>query len=309
MANDSLINTQGKNVMLNRTYTENINLSATQYLAATKFRAGILNSTPLISKTKLDYEIPISNGTVNDDGSNTMTGSSGGDNSTDNVVTFKEGGGASDVTAQNLIANDTSASKIWTIANLAALGTKITATKPFGLWLYIINAAALAKFLVSGTALEIRLGSDASNYYSKTFEFADLAVGWNWITSNAVNVEDLTESGTVSGDIDTFVIVITTNNSTDEFASADIIYDLLRQWAVSDLGKDFSTGYPTFDYVNNEVTLRCYVNVAEANGFLINSLGTYNEDTSPLMTEEDTYEAESKSSSDEFIFIIKDRIL
>ena len=40
-----------------------------------------------------------------------LTGSSGGDNSTDNTDTYKEGAGNVDVTSQNLIANDTSATK------------------------------------------------------------------------------------------------------------------------------------------------------------------------------------------------------
>ena len=58
---------------------------------------------------------------TNDDGSNAFTGSSGGDNSTDNTSVFKEGGGNTDVTAQNLIANDTNADKIWVISDLSRI--------------------------------------------------------------------------------------------------------------------------------------------------------------------------------------------
>jgi len=204
MANDSIKTTKGKNVMLYRAYTENADLSSTEYLAPSKAKLGINNGTPLIADTNIDYPIPYANGTVNDDGSNTLTGSSGGDNSTDNTTTYKLGAGTSDNTAQNLIANNTSATKIWTISDLSSAGTNITITEPFAIWFYIKDSTALAKFKSSGTCLEIKLGSDSSNYYSQTWTVADLAVGWNWITSNLTNVEDLTETGTVSGNVDTF---------------------------------------------------------------------------------------------------------
>ena len=151
----------------------------------------------------------------------------------------------SDDTAQNLIANNTNATKIWTIADLSSLGTNITQTQPFGLWIFIKDTTTLAKFITSGTALEIKLGSDSSNYFSFTVTAANLATGFNWITSNTVNVEDLTETGTVSGNVDTFIIEITTNNATDTFVAGDVVYDLLRQWAPSDLVKNMETGFPS----------------------------------------------------------------
>jgi len=309
MTTDSIITNKGKNVLLYRAYTENGSLSSTEYLPPTQFKVGILNGTPSVSDTNLDYPVPISNGTVCDNGDNQLTGSSGGDNTTDNTTTYKEGAGASDVTAQNLIANNTNTTKIWTIADLDTNGNDAVGTQPFGLWLYIKDSTALAKFKSSGACLEIKIGSDSSNYYSKTWTFADLAVGWNWITSNTTNVEDLTETGTVSGDLDTFIIEITTNNATDTFVAGDVVYDLLRQWGSTDLIDDFVSGYPTFDYTDNEVTIRCFLTSTNSNGFDINGLGIFNEDSSVLMTDESTFTAESKSSTDEFAFVIKNRIL
>lgn len=309
MATDSIITNNGKIILLQRGYTENGDLSATQYLAPAQFKAGIENDTPAISDTDLDIAIPIDNGTTNDDGSNTLTGSTGGDNSTNNTDTFKEGGGNSDVTAQNLIANNTNVSKVWTIADLSSAGANASGTEPFGLWFYIKDAAALAKFKSSGTALEIRLGSDAGNYFYKQFTAADLAVGWNWISSGTVLVNALSENGTVAGAIDTFVIVVTTNNSTDTFVAGDVLYDLLRQWATSDLVKDFVSGYPSFDNTNKEVTIRCFLSSIEGNGFDINGQALFNKDSSILMTDESTFTAESKSSTDEFAFVVKNRIL
>ena len=71
MATGSIITNNGKNVMLYRNYTANSSLSETQYLMSTKFKVGMDNGTPLIIDTDIDIPIPISNGTVNDEGSNT----------------------------------------------------------------------------------------------------------------------------------------------------------------------------------------------------------------------------------------------
>jgi hypothetical protein len=77
----------------------------------------------------------------------------------------------------------------------------------------------------------------------------------------------------------------------------------------ADYVKDFVSGYPTFDYSNGEVTIRCYLSTSEANGNDINAIGIFNEDSSPLMSFVSKFTAESKSSSDEFVFVIKNRII
>jgi len=313
MANDSIFTTLGKNTLLYRTYTLNADLSATQYLAETKFKVGINNATPDISDTDLTTVVPIGDGTVNDDGSNTLTGSNGGDNSTDNTTTYKEGAGVTDVTAQNLITNGTSATKTWTIADIDIAGSDMSGTEPFGLWFYILDATTLAFFKSSGTALSIRFrtnGDGATLYYEYVRTAAQLAVGWNWITSGLVNVADLSTGGggAPSGALDEFVITVTTNNAADDWTAADVIYDLLRQWAVADATKVFQSGFPTLDYTNNQATTRCSLATTEANGFLIGALGLFNEDSSILMLAEDVFDDESKSSSDEFSFIAIDTI-
>jgi len=304
MANGSIIVNNGKKIIINRAYK-----ATPDYTVPSRFRVGISNGTPAVADTDLDVSIPISNGTVNDDGDNQLTGSSGGDNTTDNTTTFKPGAGTSDVTAQNLIANNTNATKIWTIADLSSAGTNKTATEPFGLWLYIKDATALAKFVSAGAALTIKLGSDSSNYYYYTRTAAQLAVGWNWITSGTTNTEDLTETGTVAGNIDTFIIEIVTNNATDTFVAGDVVYDLLREWTVAERSKIFTSGYPTIDETNYETETRCQLLSTEANGFDINGLGLINTDGTILLHSEDTFTAESKSNTDQFTFIVKDRII
>jgi len=300
MATGGVITKLGKNVMINRTYK-----SSPDYTIPSTFRMGIGTTTPVAADTGLGIHIPIGDGTVNDDGSNTLTSSDGGENSTSNTTTYKEGAGVTDGTAQNLKTDNSSATKRWYIADLASAGTKITGTKPVSLWLYIKDAAALAMFKSSGTALEIRLGSTlATNFYKITRTAAQLAVGWNWITTGTTNVEDLTETGTVAGDIDTFEIVITTNNAADDWDDTDVIYDLLRQWEVADLSDTFVTGYPVFDETNKKVTLRYYLNSLQANGFPITETGSFNTDGTPLIIDHDVFTSISKTSTDEIAIVV-----
>lgn len=294
---------QGIKTILNRAYGDD------DQSKVDAFKVGQNQATPVVTDTDLTQPVPISNGTVNDNGDNTLTGSSGGDNSTDNITTFKPGAGLSDDTSQNLIANNTNVTKIWTIANLAALGTNITQTQPFGLWFYINDAADLAKFKTSGTVLEIKLGSAVGDYFSLTKEASDLAVGWNWITSGFTNVEDLTETGTVAGNVDTFIIEVTTNNSTDEFAAGDVLYDLLRQWAVTDLTKTFDTGYPLVDETARTVQTRGTLSSVEANGFNLSGFGTFNQDTIPLIEGLESFDVESKGDADQFIYTTKSKFV
>lgn len=307
MTDVTFLTRAGKNILLYRGKTENGSLSTTQKLAASQFKVSVDTDTPSQSDTSIPQSIPIYNGVVNDTGANLFTGSSGGDNSTNNTTTYKEGAGVTDATAQNLIANATSATKTWTIANLASVGNNIDDTLAVGFWLYIKDSTALAKFLTSGTCLQARFGSDASNYYSITKTAADLDTGWNWINADLVSA--LTETGTVSGSINRFTIIITTNNSTDTFVAGDIIYDLLRQWTTANTIKDFASGYPVFDYVNSEATTRCSLTVAEANGFLVSKLGTYNEEATPVLESVALMTGDSKSSTDEFGYVIVDRII
>lgn len=299
----SILTNAGIEMIIDRAYN-----SSTTKTTVSQYSIGTdQTNTPTVESTNLDVKIPISNGTVNDDGDNQLTGSSGGDNSTDNTTTFKPGAGLTDVTAQNLIANNTNVTKIWTISDLSSLGTIITGTEPFGLWFYINDAADLAKFKTSGTALEIKLGSDSSNYFSLTKTASDLAIGWNWITSNLVNVNALTETNTVTGDIDTFIIEVITNNSTDTFIAGDVIYDLLRQWSTSDLVKN--TTSTTIDTTAKTVEIRGDLLSTQANGFNIDSFQTQNTDSPVLVEGIDTFSSESKSNTDEFIFFAKNKFI
>ena len=318
MVNGSIITSLGKQVILNRAFK-----AVPDYTVQSQFSIGISNGTPNVADTALDVRIPILDGTTNDDGSNTgnLVGTNGAANSTDNTTTYKEGGGNSDDTAQNLVTNGAgvNATKTWTIANLVALGTKMSDTEAFGFWLYIDDAADLAKFLAAGTCLEVRFrtNGDAANLsYLKTWTLADLAVGWNWLTSGTTVLNGLTQGagGPPSNLalIDEVIIEVTTANATDEFnvaVAGELVFDLLRQWATTDLVKNYVSGYPTIDETNFEVEMRGKLTTLNANGFPIDGYGDYNTDATNKIVTEDTFTDESKSSTDQFTFISKVRLI
>jgi len=303
MGTGGKITTNGRVNAIDRAY-----LTTPNYTPPYQFMVGIGTTTPTISDTSLELPIPINNGTVNDDGSNNLTGSDGGSNTTNNTDTYKEGANITDDTAQNLIKNDTNATAIWTISDLDTNGNDVESDEYIGLWIYIKDDTALNKFKSSGTCLEIKFGEDSSNYYSITKEASDLSTGWNWLSSWPTVVEDLTETGTVDSDIDTFIIEITTNNSTDEFTTGDVIYDLLRTWEDDDLIKTFISGYPTIDEPNIRSTIRCYLTTIEATGFNITEIGIFNNGSPIKLITRDVFDSQSKSSTDEIAFIIKDQM-
>lgn len=309
MVNTNTLKTNnGKKIYLYRGNTENADLSSTQYLPETQFRVGISDNNISTTTTSLTKIIPITAGTANDDGSNTLTGSSGGDNSTDNTTTYKTGAGTSDTTAQNLISNTTNVTKKWTISDLSSEGSGVTSTDYAGLWLYIKDQTTLDYFADSGNCLKIIIGTDASNYYYFEWTKSQLSLLWNFVSNFNTVVENWDSVGTPTSLV-YFSIEITTNNVTDSWGSGDVIYDILQSWSDSDTKKDFETGYPIIDYTNLEVTKRLRLNSTESVGFPITHIAILNEDTTPLTGGLSSFSSQSKSSTDEFIFIEKERLI
>ena len=312
MANDSIITNNGKKIILHRAYTATADLSATLYLAPTQFKVGMTATTPSITDTELTLPIPIQNGTVLDAASKSWSGSLGAIASTSNTTTYKQGASLSDVTAQNLLSGTSNVVRLWEMSSLSGSFNACPITQFAGFWLYIKDATALAKISsTSGSAVELRLGDDGTNYYYKDWARSALAVGWNWMHTWSGSVGGLSKIGSpaTSGTVDYAAIAVSGSETTTEFTTGEIIYDLLRSWGTSDTRKDFQSGWPTFDYINLEVEQRCTLNTLQASGFLIDNLGIYNEDTTTLLASEDAFNDESKSDTDEFAFVAVDRIV
>ena len=54
--------------------------------------------------------------------------------------------------------------------------------------------------------------------------------------------------------------------------------------------------------------MRAFLSTVEANGYDINGFAWFNTDSTPLMFSGDEFTAESKSLTDEFVFITVDRM-
>lgn len=282
-----------RKVLLNRG-----NKSVPDYSVPSDILLSVDENTPNVASQSVVKVIPISDGTSLDNGNNTLTGSSGGDNSTDNTSVFKQGAGETDDTAQNLIATNTSTSKVWSVS-LSTFGDD---TQYTGCWIYVKDSTALDKIV----SVEIKLGSDSSNYYSQTYLNADLDTLWNWLTSEDV-LGSWTETGTVSGDIDYFEIEIITNNSTDEFVAGDVVYDLLRQWSVSDTLKGLYTSVSLSETLLQS-SHTFLLTVGEANGFFITKLLVQNSDSTPIVCFESLNNGDSKSNTDQWKVVFKNNL-
>lgn len=168
---------------------------------------------------------PASSGdTVQVDDCETANWNDSGDMTTaTNSTTFKQGSKSLSLTKDATSSATASTSKTTTSVNFTS--------KDFNMWIYIINTAALEK-LASSDCLEIRFGSDSSNYYSWKKDRADLAVGWNRIvdldTSNATTVL----SPAIAA-CDYTYIGLTAVNSATTWSTDDILMDDILMFAGS----------------------------------------------------------------------------
>lgn len=73
---------------------------------------------------------------------------------------------------------------------------------------------------------------------------------------------------------------------------------------------DFTAGFPTISTSTvPEVTINCRVGANQGTGNDINTIGVFNKDATPKLMIQMNHTAESKSATDEFVYIIRSRIL
>lgn len=136
-----------------------------------------------------------------------------------NSNTYRENGIALNLTKDAGASATASTSKTTTSADFTS--------KTFSMWLYIVDATMLAK-LATTDCLTIRFGSDASNYYQWTKDAADLAVGWNYITSlTSSNADSTTGSPSLTA-MDYTYIGITATGAAITWSAGDLIMDDIK---------------------------------------------------------------------------------
>lgn len=295
MVTASIITNNGKRILLNRGYKP-----IPDYTPVSKFKVGINTVTvPSIVDNDLTQPVPIT-GTELIDGCDAITGWTPNLTNTVSVNTliYYEGTGSLNLTKMDVTSALVSAYKATPTLNFTG--------KRLYVFVYL-TPSIFTMLKSSGTALTVRFGSDSSNYYEYTRTLAQLSIGNNPINFTSA---EATVVGTpvITTCVYTY-ISYETNNAGDTTVNGDFIMDDFKLASNGNYNQVYVVGYPSFDYVNNEVTIRAYIPSTDANGFNIDSFGLVNTDTSPLMSDIDVFPNESKSTTDEFVFIKKDRIL
>jgi hypothetical protein len=301
MVSGSILTNDGKKIIINRAYK-----ASPDYLIPTQFKVGVDSSTPNIGDNDLDVPVPISNGDILLDGSLTLDGAFGGEATSGTTTRYKEGAGTNDATSQELLSNATSGTKHWSTGTLTNVWS---GTSTGGFWMYVADSTTLNKIKNSGTAVQARFGSGTdTNFYYKEWTQSQLSTGWNLMTTGTA-IGNLGMSGSVDGKTSSFALEVISQATTDVFSSGSLFFDLLRQWQLSDETKDWSSGtYPEINESTFVVEMRGELATTEANGFDVDSFGSFNKDSDTKISGKDVFTSESKSSTDKFTFVIQDRI-
>jgi hypothetical protein len=155
--------------------------------------------------------------------------------------------------------------------------------------------------------LELRFGSDSSNYYYWQKNQADLVVGWNWI--NNLNTTNAGTTGTpVITACDYTLFKYNTNLVTDVVVAGDLIVDDMYLVQATDFFTTYVSGYPQIDETNLMVTTRLFISTAQANGFSLNEFGLFNADNPKKLFSRVTHTPITKTSAVQIFFVQKDMI-
>lgn len=281
--------------MLNRTYK-----SSPDYTIPSQFKVGIGTTTPSASDTAVETPVPIT-GTESVDACDATTGwTANGTNSVSlNTSSFKEGTGS-----LNLIKSDTSSATI----SMSKTTTSLASFASKDLWVFAyISSTLYALLKTSGTALQIRFGTDGSNYYSYDRTKAQLSEGWNYLNFNTGTASGTTGSpGTTN--LDTTYISYITESALSTSSAGDFIIDDFKVASSGDYLQAFTSGYPTFDEASRTVTVNCFLSTTQANGFLISEIGTFNSDGTIKLIDHDVFTAQAKTQYDQFSFTITNEV-
>jgi hypothetical protein len=294
MVNGSIITNSGKKIIINRSYK-----ASPDYTVPSLFKVGIDNSTPSVTDTDLDNPVPMDSTEAVDDCEATTGWTDSADMTAATSTTrVKEG------TYSLSLAKDNTGSATYSTAKTT---TSLDFTsKTLFVWLYITDVTDL---VATGTdAVTIRFGSDASNYYQMGWDISVLAAGWNMLYFTSASADSTTGTPSLAA-MDYSYIALTCDLAADTVAANRIMMDDWKLASETDFTKAFEGGYPALDETNHEVEIRGTLTSVQANGYDINGFCLINSDGTILMHSEDTFTAESKASTDQFTFIIKDRLI
>lgn len=278
----SILTNSGINILMNRSFK-----ATPDYTAPTKLRVGSSQEDPVATDTDLTLPIPFG-GTEAVDACDVITGwSASADASAVSLDTssYKEG------TASLKMGKSGS-----TVANIsyskAVTSLDFTSKQLFG-WIYVTT---IAELISTGTAISVRYGSDASNYYQKDYAIGDLAAGWNIVSFTSATATSTTGIPVITA-MDYLYIQFFTDLTSDTIASGNLKTD---DWKLSS-SDDFirTIDSATINETSRSVVIEGTVLATEANGFNITGYAFVNTDTTPLPLSIVKVTAVSKNSNEE----------
>lgn len=264
------------------------NASATRTPISTLW-VGVAQTTPTVTDTDLIRPVPIITTTVETvDACDLTTGWTAGTDSTAaslNSTTYKEGTKSLNLGKSGTSGTQFSYSKTVTSYDFTS--------KTVFTWVYITT---LSELISSGTAITIRYGSDASNYYYKDFDISSLSTGWNLLYFTSATATGTTGAPVIAAS-DYFAILFNTDLAADLVTTGHVLLDYIHLVSSGDYPTTFSSGYPTNPGVNMQNEIRSQVNDIQGNGYQINGAAFKNTDSTPLVGIIMSFATVAKSSS------------
>lgn len=263
----------------------------------TQFSVGTGTTTAMVTDTALANAIPFNTLESVDD----MDVITGWTDSADctlsvNSTTLLDGSGALNFTKDGTASTVCSSSKTVTSRDYTS--------KWFNIFIYVKDAAMLAK--LTTTALNLRYGSDSSNYYQFDIAKSTLTTGWNFISKQSTDADSTTGSPTIAS-MDYLELIFNSTATGDTWVDGDLVVENASVGAESTFYKDYEATYPTIDETNFQITIRSRLSTVQANGHLISEYGAFNEDATRKMITRVDFTGFSKTNTDELI--LQEKIL
>jgi hypothetical protein len=294
MATGATATNKGANTILKRLY-------GTTVTAVTQIRIGYGTTTPAATDTVI--ESPIELGTLDTiDACDAVTGWSTGGNASAEVLNTTAGEFIEGTGCLNLPTSGGGAcnwDKTITTVDLSTAGDELR------LFLYIADVSDLS---TSASAVQIELGTggftNTNKYNFANTTFATDGVWYPLVCD--VDAPDAT-AGTGADETDIDRIRISVNLGTDQVTN-DMRMDFWRKVESGDFAQNFTSGYPTFDTSARTSEWRGSVSANQANGYRISEAGGFNTESTPEMEGHDVYTTISKTSKDQLIYIITNKV-
>lgn len=253
-----------KNIILKRAYK-----SSPTETAPTYFCLGADATTPTVLDSYLIKPLPKTATSI--DTCDAITGWSnendaGAVSLNETIGDYKEGTGCLD-----LPLTFSSGTAGW----YKTIGSTNLTSQYIYVWFYVEEKAT---YLSSSGGVKIILGTGGfTDYNIYQTDYADITDGWNLIV---FSVNDYTSQGGSGATIATIDRIKLEIDCIADATGNNIRMDYWHYASLSSQSIDIVAGYPTFNVVNQTVSLRGLIGTSEMNGYVIKEVGLRNADSS-----------------------------